>query len=189
MTQAQQFSQYPPAEPPRKPRWSTKRKVWTLTGAGFAGLVALIAVAGAIGSSHHPAPAPTSSIVPAPKHDVAGQIANTAPAPAASPPFTPVTLLKFSGSGTEVTPSFTATGNGDYIVYWTFAGNDSSGIGGDNFIMNEDGGRDFNALGLPNDIQASGSGSTEVTDDAGMHTFNVQADQTADWTVKVVSAQ
>jgi hypothetical protein len=97
------------------------------------------------------------------------------------------TLLNFSGAGTEETPGFTVAGDGDYTVSWTFSGNidPSAGIAS-NFIVQEDGGNDTNALDLPNVIDASGGGSTGVTEDAGRHTFDVQAD--GSWTIKVVSA-
>jgi hypothetical protein len=70
-------------------------------------------------------------------------------------------------------------------VRWTYSGNvdPSRGIA-NNFIINEDGGNDSSFNG-PNDIQASGSGSTDVVNDADTHTFNVQA--TDSWTIKVVS--
>jgi hypothetical protein len=97
------------------------------------------------------------------------------------------TLLNFSGSGTEETSSFTVAGDGDYTVSWTFSGNTDPSFGGaSNFIVQEDGGSDTNALDLPNVIASNGSGSTGVTDDAGTHTFDVQAD--GSWTIKVVSA-
>ena len=107
------------------------------------------------------------------------------------PPPTEGTLLNFTGSGTSSTPTFTVAGDGDYIVSWTFSGNDSQGTGGDNFIVGENtagSGQDTNALSLPNVIQASGSGNTTVSGDQGVHTFSVQADQGATWTIKVVSA-
>lgn len=101
------------------------------------------------------------------------------------------TLMNASGSGESSTKSFTVGGSGDYVVSWTFSNNDSSGDGGDNFIVNEStagSGDDANALSLPNVIQTSGSGNTEVDGDTGTHTFSVQADQGASWTLKVVSA-
>jgi hypothetical protein len=94
------------------------------------------------------------------------------------PPPTEGTLLNFTGSGTEVTPSFTVAGSGDYVVSWTFSGNDSQGNGGDNFVVSENtagSGQDTNALSLPNVIQTSGS-------------FSVQADPTCAWTLTVKSA-
>jgi hypothetical protein len=115
----------------------------------------------------------------------------TAPAPAKSAPAksAPVssTVLNYSGSGTAQTPAFTVPG-GDYNVSWSFSGNDGQGTGADNFILQEDGGNDFNAsTSLPNLIQASGSGNTGVTGDTGTHSFDVQADSSASWTVKVVA--
>ncbi len=130
-------------------------------------------------------PGPTKTVikaVPGPTKTV------TAAPPAASAPAAGSTLLDFSGSGTQQTPSFTSSSSGDYTVSWTFSGNDTQVPGGDNFIMQEDGGSDVNALSLPNVIQTSGQGSTGVTGDTGSHSFNVTADQGSSWTIKVISA-
>jgi hypothetical protein len=85
-----------------------------------------------------------------------------------------------------VTPAFNVPPSGDYIVSWTFSGNDTDGVqGGDNFIIattsTAGAGGD-----LPNDIATSGSGSTEITSDSGTDSFNVQA--TGSWTITVKSA-
>jgi hypothetical protein len=118
----------------------------------------------------------------------------SAPAPP-PPPSTPAkpadapVLLNYSGSGTAVTPKFTSH-SGNYVVSWSYSGNVDTSFGSstpDNFIIEEDGGNDFNALGLPSDIQVSGHGSTSVTNDPGTHNFNVQANANAHWTVKVES--
>jgi hypothetical protein len=100
-------------------------------------------------------------------------------------------LMDASGTGTSTTKSFTVGGSGDYVVYWTFSNNDSQGDGGDNYIVSEStagSGQDSDALSLPNVIQTSGSGNTEVDGDPGSHVFSVQADPTCSWTIKVVSA-
>jgi hypothetical protein len=100
-------------------------------------------------------------------------------------------LLDASGTGTSTTKSFTVGGSGDYVVYWTFSNNDSQGDGGDNYIISEStagSGQDSDALSLPNVIQTSGNGNTEVDGDTGSHVFSVQSDPTCDWTIKVVSA-
>ena len=135
-------------------------------------------------------PVPSKTAIKTVIKDVPGPTVTrvrTVPTPAP----TEGTLLDFSGSGTEETRSFTVGGDGDYTISWTFSGNDSSGDGGDNFIVNEStvgSGDDSNSLGLPNVIQTSGSGNTGVSDDAGTHTLDVQADSTCSWTIKVVSA-
>jgi hypothetical protein len=135
-----------------------------------------------------PVPGETKDVaVPGPTKIVTKTTIKTVPTPAP----TEGTLLNFTGTGTEVTPSFTVAGSGDYIVSWTYSGNDSQGTGGDNFIVSEStagSGQDSSALSLPNDIQTSGSGNTEVDGDTGSHTFSVQADPTCSWTIKVVSA-
>jgi hypothetical protein len=164
---------------PQAPR-HTRRKVAN----GVAALFALAAFSGGIAAcgggttaviKHVPEPVKTVT-VPA-----AAKPAPAKPAPVAS------TVLDYSGSGTAQTPAFTVPG-GDYNVSWTFSGNDGQGTGGDNFIIQEDGGNDFNASGsLPNLIQTSGSGNTGVTGDTGTHSFDVQADSSASWTIKVVA--
>jgi hypothetical protein len=112
-------------------------------------------------------------------------VAKPAPAkPAPKPaPAKPVVLLGQTGTGTQVTRSFHSA-SGTYKVVWVYSNNGDQ-YGPSNFIMSEDGGNDFNALSLPNDIAAHGQGSTEITDDPGTHTFNVQA--TGTWAVTVVS--
>jgi hypothetical protein len=133
-------------------------------------------------------PVPSKTAIKTVIKDVPGPTVTkvrTVPTPAP----TQGTLLDFSGTGTEETSRFTVGGDGDYTVSWTFSGNDSSGDGGDNFIVQEDGGNDQNAsLDLPNVIQTSGSGNTGVSGDAGTHTFDVQSDDSCSWTIKVVSA-
>jgi hypothetical protein len=105
-----------------------------------------------------------------------------------SPPPPPAgsKLDTFHGTGNQVTPAFNAPSSGDYIVSWTYSGNDTDGAsGGDNFsISATDSSAD--ALGLPNTIGTSGSGSTEVTGASGVETFNVQA--TGSWTITITSA-
>jgi hypothetical protein len=187
--------------PPKTPRRWPKR-----VGAGVA-LAAALGIGIGIGEAGHPAtktvavPGPTKIVtkvvtVPGPARTVIKDVPGptkivTQIKDVPVPPPTEGTLLNFTGSGTEVAPSFNVAGSGDYIVSWTFSGNDSQGTGGDNFIVSENtagSGQDSNALSLPNVIQSSGSGNTEVDGDTGSHTFSVQADPTATWTMKVVSA-
>jgi hypothetical protein len=157
--------------------------------AGGASAIALIATATALTACTGTAktvtvttPGPTvTQTVPGPT------VTKTVPAPVP----TEGTLLHFTGSGQESTGSFTVGGSGDYTVSWTYSNNDSTGDGGDNFIVNENtagSGQDDNALSLPNDIQASGHGNTQIDGDTGSHSFSVQADQSAVWTLTVKSA-
>jgi hypothetical protein len=103
-----------------------------------------------------------------------------------SPPPAGTRIGMWSGSGNENTPAFTAPASGDYVVSWTYSGNDDPSSGGaTNFaIMATD--SNAQALDLPNDIAASGSGSTEVTGASGTESFNVQA--AGSWTITVTSA-
>lgn len=175
-----------PTEPiyPAPPPWPKRKKHTKLKIAG--GVVAagaLVGIGAAIGSAG-------SSTVPVPGPTVTGQ---AVPGPtvtqtvAPPPPAAGTLLATFKGSGTETTPAFNVPSSGDYVVSWTFSGNDSQGTGGDNFIMSATS-QDVEAMSLPNDIASAGHGSTEITGDSGTDSFNVQADDTASWTVKVVSA-
>lgn len=116
--------------------------------------------------------------------DVPGPTITVTAQPAAPAPST--ALGRWSGNGTSSKVSFAAPASGDYVVSWRFSGN-TTGYGGDNFIMND---TDSNAdsFSLPNVIQESGSGSTEVTGASGTEVLNVQADQGCHWVVKVVAA-
>lgn len=94
-------------------------------------------------------------------------------------------VASYAGSGNQNTGPFDVPSSGDYVVKWSYSGNTDPSIGGAaNFIVSNTG----NGLGdgLPNDIQSSGSGSTEVTGGSGTDSFNVQA--TGQWTITVTSA-
>jgi len=110
-------------------------------------------------------------------------VTKTVPAP---PPPAGTVVGTWSGTGNQATPAFNAPASGNYVVSWTYSGNVDPQMGGaNNFIINAN---DQSAMadGLPNDIAASGSGSTEVTGASGVESFNVQA--TGQWTIKVVTA-
>ncbi len=99
---------------------------------------------------------------------------------------TGTTIATYSGTGNQVTGSFTVPASGDYIVKWSYSGNTDPTIGGGaNFSIS-----DTNSSGMagnePNDIAASGSGSTEDTGMSGSQSFNVQA--TGQWMITVISA-
>lgn len=154
-----------------------------------AGAVALVAIAvGACGSTTTvPGPA-TTVTVPGTTITTTVTVPGATITQTVSPPPPPAgtQIGTWSGTGNQVTPAFNAPASGDYIVRWTFSGNDADGsAGGDNFIIGvTDSSAD--ALGLPNTIATSGSGSTEVTGASGVETFNVQA--TGSWTITVTSA-
>ena len=117
--------------------------------------------------------------------DVPGPVKyKTVYVPASQGP-TGTTIAQYSGSGNQNTGTFNAPASGDYVVKWSYSANvDSSGLAA-NFIMsNTD--QTAESMGLPNDINSSGSGSTEVTGASGPESFNVQA--SGSWAVTVISA-
>jgi hypothetical protein len=73
------------------------------------------------------------------------------------------------------------------VVSWSYSGNVDNSFGTSqpsNFAIQNTG--DGMGLGLPNDIAASGHGSTEVTGASGTESFNVQA--VGSWTITVKAA-
>lgn len=131
-----------------------------------------------------PGPVTTKTVIKSVRVSVPGPVVTkTVQAP---PPPTGATIGTWSGSGNENTPAFYAPQSGDYVVSWSYSGNTDPSLGGaSNFIISA---TDSNAsaLGLPNTIASSGSGSTEVTGSSGTESFNVQA--TGSWTISVKSA-
>lgn len=131
-----------------------------------------------------PGPVTTKTIIKTVKVSVPGPVVTkTVQAP---PPPAGTTIGAWSGSGNENTPAFYAPQSGDYVVSWSYSANNDPSLGGaTNFIISA---TDSNAsaLGLPNNIASSGSGSTEVTGASGSESFNVQA--TGSWTISVKSA-
>lgn len=106
--------------------------------------------------------------------------------PAPPPPQGSV-VNTFSGSGNQATPAFNVPDSGDYLVIWSYSGNVDTSFGDSqatNFAITETGSGE--ALGLPNDIAASGSGSTEVTGASSTDRLNVQA--AGHWTITIKSA-
>jgi hypothetical protein len=132
-----------------------------------------------------PVPGETQTVtrkvpVPGPTKTVTKEV------PAPPPPQGAVTDT-FNGSGNQVTPAFNVPADGDYIVAWSFYGNVDNSLGtgqASNFIIDETGGGE--ALGLPNTVAASGSGSTEVTGAGSADRLNVQA--IGHWTITIKSA-
>lgn len=150
---------------------------------------ALVGIGAAIGSAGSSSAATKTVTLPGkttfvPEKIPGPTVTKTVPAP---PPPAGTTVGTWHGSGTETTPAFNVPASGDYIVSWTFSGNGDGFGNGGNFIMEV---TNPNTLvtSLPDDISTSGHGSTEVTGDSGTDSFNVQAEDTASWTVTVVSA-
>jgi hypothetical protein len=105
------------------------------------------------------------------------------------PPAPGVQVFRYSGHGTQVTPSFDVPSTGDYTVTWSFSGNSDGYGNGGNFIAQLTQPGVIGAMGLPNDIASSGHGSTEVDGDpSASEAFNVQSEDSSSWTVTVASA-
>jgi len=121
-----------------------------------------------------PVPGPTKTVI------------KTVPAP---PPPVGAQVGLWSGAGNENTPAFNVPASGDYIVSWTYSGNVDNSLGSSqpsNFSIQATNQASFSGS-FPNDIAASGHGSTEVTGVSGVDSFNVTA--IGSWTIKVVAAQ
>jgi hypothetical protein len=176
--------QAPPASalPPPRPR----RRPLRIIGAVIGGLALLGIGAGIGAAAGHSTTTVTNTVTKTVTVKVPGPtITKTVTVPAPPPP-TGTTIGNWSGTGNQVTPAFNAPASGDYIVSWSYSGNVDPTIGGGtNFAITATD-SSATALGLPNNIAASGSGSTEVTGASGVESFNVQA--TGQWTIKVVSA-
>ena len=149
----------------------------TKTVAGPAVTVTTTAtVPGPVVTTRVPVPGPTKTV-----HKTVYQPAASGPAG--------TTLGTWSGSGNEVTPGFNVPASGNIIVSWSYYGNSDCSLGScqaTNFSISN---TNQNGLSgnLPNDIATSGSGSTEITGDSGVESFNVQA--AGHWTITAKSAQ
>lgn len=96
-------------------------------------------------------------------------------------------IATFKGTGNENTGKFNVPASGDYIVTWSYSGNVDTSFGQSqptNFAISETG--SGMSTGLPNDIAASGHGSTEVTDASGTDSLNVQA--AGPWMITIKAA-
>lgn len=103
------------------------------------------------------------------------------------PPAAGAKIGHWSGSGNQVTPAFDVPDGGSYIVTWSYYGNSDTSFGDSspsNFsIQNTSDGYGQ----LPNDIAASGSGSTEITGVSGAtDRFNVGS--VGHWSITVKAA-
>lgn len=107
---------------------------------------------------------------------------SSAPKPASTVPFHPQTLLQVSGNGSYTSDKFTAAGDGDYEIFWTY--NEGSFGMPVSFDVEADDYGDTNVTG-PDVIGPSGSGVVNVYNDAGTHFLNVYSE--GDWTLKVVT--
>lgn len=109
-------------------------------------------------------------------------VTQTVPAPA---PPQGSTLDTFHGTGNEVTPQFNVPSDGNYILTWSYSGNIDSSFGSSdptNFSIMPTG----DGFGdTPNDIAASGQGSTEVTGADSHDSLNVEA--VGSWTITIKS--
>ena len=147
--------------------------------------IAIIAGAAACSTttSSHTVPGPTvTKQVPAP---TVTQTQTEAP----PPPAAGTTIATLTGMGNAATKSFNVPDSGNFVVQWTYSGNIDNSFGDstpDNFTIMDNGDGFGN---LPNDIAASGHGSTEVTGDTGTtDSFNVEANAACSWTITIVSA-
>jgi len=154
---------------------------------------ALLGIGVAIGSSGSSTetvavPGPTvTKTVPGPTviKTVPGPVRTVTVSP--PPPAAGAVIATFNGSGTENTGKFNVPDGGNYVVSWSYSGNVDNSFGTSqpsNFAIQNTG--DGMGLGLPNDIAASGHGSTVVTGASGTESFNVQA--VGSWTITVKAA-
>lgn len=132
-------------------------------------------------------PQPTVTVT-APGSPVAGPTVTVTASPPA--PSTGQVIGKWSGSGNEHTPEFTPPDSGNYVVSWQYSGNVDTSFGDSqatNFTI-ENTNSDAFGSSLPNDIAASGHGSTEITGADGPDSFNVQSASGCKWTITVTGA-
>jgi hypothetical protein len=159
-------------------------------GKAIAAVIALatFGIGAAVGSAASSAPKTVTvtrpgvtTYVPGPTQTVQVPVTVSPPAPA-----TGTVLGKWSGTGNQVTAPINLSATGDITVAWQYSGNTDSGMAS-NFIVTT---TDINleSQGLPNDIAASGQGSTELFGGSPGQSvaFNVQA--TGSWTITVKSA-
>jgi hypothetical protein len=150
---------------------------------GGAGLLLAVAAGSAGCASTKTVPGPTVTVTQT--RNVPGPTVTVTVTVSAPPPAPGTTIGKWSGTGHEATPAFNVPSSGAYIVIWSYYGNiDPSLGGGTNFAIQENG--QGSGGSLPNDIAASGSGSTEITGAPSTDSFNVTA--TGHWTITVNTA-
>lgn len=161
----------------RRPRW---RSALVSVGACLVGIVI-----GASSSGHPSAssgsPSPTVTAAPAPAVTVTETVTAAPP-----PPSSGEVIGKYSGTGSAATPKFQVPDGGSFEVSWEYSGNIDDSFGGNqpsNFSV-EDIGHGYGDL--PNDIAASGHGSTVVSGDVGTDRLDVQAK--GSWTIVVKAA-
>jgi hypothetical protein len=164
-------TQLPPRQelPPKKQHRALKGVGAVVIAGGLIGIGAAIGSSGNSTSTRTitvPGPTITKTVtVPGPAVTV------TASPP---PPATGSVIATFKGSGNENTEPFNVPDSGNYIVTWSYSGNVDTSFGGSqpaNFAISETG--SGLSIGLPNDIAASGHGSTDVTGAGGTDSFNV----------------
>jgi hypothetical protein len=168
--QGQQYPPQPPGPPRRRRRHRTAR-AFAISSAGL--LVAVIAIIAATGGGKGNAAAPTSATSSAPAVAASSVTASTqAPARAH-------TVATITGSGIQNTPKFTVTATWKLVYSFSCASFGQAG----NFIVDEDGGNDFNGVSV-NDLAMSRSGSTWAYGDAGTHYLAVNSE--CSWKVAIV---
>jgi hypothetical protein len=169
------------------------------TGIAIAAGAALIGTGAAIGSAGSSTAAVAKTVtvtrqVPVPGETKTMTVKVPVPGPTktvtvsvpAPPPAPGDVISTYSGNGSQVTPAFNVPDDGDFTVTWTYSGNTDADFGdpqATNFSVTDNGG----GFGdLPNDIAASGSGSTEVTGANATDSLNVQA--AGHWTLTIRAA-
>jgi hypothetical protein len=174
---------WPPQQPGNQPGRPHRRKSWpaqhkVLTGLiAFGALIVIGGIASAAGSPSKPAAAPTTPATQAAAQPSSAPPASQAPAsPAAVKPHT---VAKFTGSGISNTPKFTVTNT--WKLAYTYDCASAGGTG--NFIVDEDGGNDFNGASV-NELGAGKTASTWAYNDGGTHYLSINSE--CAWTVKVI---
>lgn len=176
----QSYQFQPPA--PRKKSHKVRNTFLGIGGGIVAIIVITVAASGGNGGGSSTVPASQPSATNGTAQQPAQAARPAAPAPGS-------VIAKYSGRGNEATPHFKVPSDGVYDVSWSYYGNVDNSLGEsvpDNFnIMNTGDGM---AMGLPDDVKSSGSGSTEVTGGDGTDSFNVQSNSAAHWTITVKTA-
>jgi len=142
---------------------------------------ACIGVGVAVGISGRPVPVPGPTVTATAVREVPGPDVTVTVLEPAPPPGG--TIATFRGTGSQVTPAFNVPDSTDFTIAWSFSGNaDSSGPS--NFALSAGSGL---SIGLPNIIEAAGSGSALVTGAIGpTDLIDVQA--AGSWTIVIKSA-
>ena len=161
----------PPGPPPRRRRRHRGLRAFAFSCLGL--LVVIIAIVAATGGGKGNAGAPASAASSAPAVAASSVTASTPALPRAH------TVATFTGSGIQNTPKFTVTATWKLVYSFSCASFGQAG----NFIVDEDGGSDFNGVSV-NDMAMSKSASTWAYGDAGSHYLGINSE--CSWKVKVI---